>query len=388
MLTVWGMQGLGIYKDKEPYQPIPLPQKSESKSGSALFNALSMRLGKLIGKQAAGKKADAALHGISGVLDILGLNYGQSRYRKELLIPERVLLGTETYISDLPYNWNMVKENPALIGDFCWTAFDYIGEAGIGYWAYPDEKGLPLLAGCCAIDLIGCRDAMNGFQKVVWELEQKPYIAAIPIKKNARRPLKRAWRFTNALPCWTWAGQEGNPIRVEVYAQAARVELWCNDKRLGEKAVRENRAMFRIHYTPGTLRAVALDEKGCAAGESVLHTAQETVLRATPEHTILKGNGQDICFMLIELVGEDGCMIPAEDIPITVTVSGAASLQGLGSARCVSSESYTENVCTLWQGRCLAAVRAGYTAGKAVVTVQVDGYKTQYIELNIEKAEA
>ena len=57
---------------------------------------------------------------------------------------------------------------------------------------------------------------------------------------------------------------------------------------------------------------------------------------------MLKGNGLDICFVLIELVGEDGSMIPAEDIPVTVTVSGAASLQGLGSARCISSERYTD----------------------------------------------
>lgn len=388
MLTVWGMQGLGIYKDKEPYQPVPLPQKQENKSGSALFNALSMRLGKWMGKQTAGKKADAALHGISGVLDILGLNYGQSRYRKELLNSERVLLGTETYISDLPYNWKIVKENPALIGDFCWTAFDYIGETGIGYWAYPDEKGLPLLAGCGAIDLIGCRDAMNAFQKVVWGLEQRPYIAAIPIKKNGKRPLKRAWRFTNALPCWTWAGQESSPMRVEVYTQAAHVELWCNNKKAGEKTVQENRAVFKIPYTPGTLRAVVLDEKGNATGEAELHTARKITLRITPERTVLKGNGQDICFVLIELVGEDGSMIPAEDIPVTVTVSGAASLQGLGSARCISSERYTDATCTLWQGRCLAAVRTGYTAGNAEITVQADGYKTQHIKLTIEKTEA
>ena len=85
--------------------------------------------------------------------------------------PERILLGTETYIGDLAYNWSRVMSSNVLIGDFCWTAMDYIGEAGIGAWQYESSKEMPLLAGSGAIDILGNADAQNGFQKVVWGLE-------------------------------------------------------------------------------------------------------------------------------------------------------------------------------------------------------------------------
>ena len=38
----------------------------------------------------------------------------------------------------------MVKQYPYLIGDFMWTAWDYLGEAGIGAWSY--TGGMPFWA--------------------------------------------------------------------------------------------------------------------------------------------------------------------------------------------------------------------------------------------------
>jgi hypothetical protein len=34
----------------------------------------------------------------------------------------------------------MVTEFPYIVGDFVWTAIDYLGEAGIGRWYYRDPK--------------------------------------------------------------------------------------------------------------------------------------------------------------------------------------------------------------------------------------------------------
>ena len=36
-------------------------------------------------------------------------------------------------------NWTMVKQYPYLVGDFMLTAWDYLGEAGIGTWAYTND---------------------------------------------------------------------------------------------------------------------------------------------------------------------------------------------------------------------------------------------------------
>lgn len=387
MLTVWGKMGLGVYKDKEPYVPITLPPENASapKSGSALFNALSMRLGSLMSAQTAGKQADQALAGISEELDILGLNYGQCRYDKELRQhPGRMLLGTETYISDLPYNWQRVKENPALLGDFCWTAMDYIGEAGIGYWQYPSEKVLPLLAGCGSVDILGCPDVTNGFQRIVWGLRTEPLLAVRPLDHGKEKPLKKAWRFTNAVSCWTWPGQEGKPAVVEVYSASHSVELRLNGKPVSRQLVKRFQTVFHVPYIPGTLEAVALDASGKVISRSILHTGDTPELTLQAEKSVLRANGQDLCYLMIELADRQGIVTPIDSVAVHVDVTGPAILQALGSARRITDETYRSNTHTTYQGRCLAILRAGYESGEAVVSVSADGFKAQQIKLRIE----
>ncbi len=65
------------------------------------------------------------------------------------------MVGSETMVADLPYNWSRVKKYPQLVGDFVWSAWDYLGEACIGDWTYHSYKGLPLLAGQGMIDITG-----------------------------------------------------------------------------------------------------------------------------------------------------------------------------------------------------------------------------------------
>jgi beta-galactosidase len=38
-------------------------------------------------------------------------------------------------ITGYNYNWRLTKENPYILGEFVWTAMDYLGESGIGAWA-------------------------------------------------------------------------------------------------------------------------------------------------------------------------------------------------------------------------------------------------------------
>jgi beta-galactosidase len=38
----------------------------------------------------------------------------------------------------------MVEKYPYLIGDFMWTAFDYLGEVGLGAWSYSAKAKITL----------------------------------------------------------------------------------------------------------------------------------------------------------------------------------------------------------------------------------------------------
>ena len=69
-------------------------------------------------------------------LDVCGYNYLVDQYRADHeRFPKRVILSTESHQSPKSIfdYWKAVEEMPWVAGDFCWTALDYIGEAGIGH---------------------------------------------------------------------------------------------------------------------------------------------------------------------------------------------------------------------------------------------------------------
>jgi beta-galactosidase len=69
---------------------------------------------------------------ILDALDIAGYNFALGRYAmEEKKHPDRLIFSSETFPQNLARNWEMVKKLPYLIGDFMWTAWDYLGEAGL-----------------------------------------------------------------------------------------------------------------------------------------------------------------------------------------------------------------------------------------------------------------
>ncbi|MCM1191884.1 MAG: DUF4982 domain-containing protein [Butyrivibrio sp.] len=386
LLNVYTMMGIGVYKDKGEYRPEPLPKKGgykEKKTGSAFFNAMAGKLGSLMFYMAAGKKGDKACRGAADGLDVLGLNYAASRYDADVQnYPNRLMVGSETMAADLPYNWERVKKYPQVLGDFVWSAWDYLGEACIGDWTYHSYKGLPLLAGQGMIDITGKPLAAMAFMQTVWGLRKAPFIGVRPLNHAGEKPSTGAWQFTNAIDSWTWHGYEGIKAVVEVYADAASVRLELNGKEIGAKPVKKYKAIFKTAYTPGTLTAVALDESGREISRHSLSTGgKEIKLSVIPNKTVLKADGQSLCYLPIEFTDENGMLIPYIEQPVTVKVEGAGKLQGLGSALCKTDERYVDDTFNSYRGRLLAVVRAGTEAGSVKITVTSKDMKPVEIEL-------
>ena len=71
-------------------------------------------------------------------LDMCGYNYIYRRYESDHeRYPARVIWGSETHAIYFYDSWNSVLRNNHVIGDFTWTAYDNLGEAGTGraLWA-------------------------------------------------------------------------------------------------------------------------------------------------------------------------------------------------------------------------------------------------------------
>lgn len=354
---------------------------------SAMFNLMASMVGTGMNKAANGSKADQATSPVLDALDIAGYNYASGRYRMEAAKhPERILVGSETFPQDIWKNWQMVKELPYLTGDFMWVAWDYLGETGIGAWAYTADakafdKPYPwLLADCGAMDILGDPNGELYLAQAAWGLLKEPAIAVRPVNHKGEALIKSVWRGTNAIPSWSWHGCEGNPAVVEVYACAAWVKLLLNGKSLGRKRVKEGVATFKVKYAPGELCAVAYDGDGREIGQSRLYSAVGKVkLTLEPECATIKV-GQ-AAYVPVTLTGTNGMRECAKDRLLTATVEGG-ELAAFGSANPRTEERYDAGECTTYYGRAMAVVR-GVKPGRLVLTVR-DGKQAVSAVITVE----
>lgn len=292
------------------------------------------------------------------------------------------MVGSETFPQDVAKNWAMVEKYPYLIGDFMWTAWDYLGETGIGAWAYtPDGKGFAkpypwLLADCGAFDLLGRPTAEAMLAAAVWTQPAKPLIAVQPANHPGVKPAKAVWRGSNGLASWAWQGCDGSKTTVEVYSAAAQVELILNGKSRGKKRPKYCKASFAVQYTPGTLEAVAYDDAGRETGRSKLVSCTGPLHIALTKCDTMP-NGAELCYLDVALADANGTVENNADTLLHITVENGGFL-GFGSANPRTEESYRTGRFTTYYGCAQAVVRPG--AG-CVVRVSADGLPDAEIRL-------
>lgn len=226
-----------------------------------------------------------------------------------------------------------------------------------------------------ALDLIGTPTGEMFMAQAAWDLLRAPAIAASPdFCHPGVEAAKGAWRGTNSIPSWSFAGCEGNPGTVEIHSTAAAVELFLNGKSLGRKETESALAVFNCNYEAGTLEAVSFDSDGRETGRSKLESAQGTlsIRLRREEGEIMAGT---LAFVDVDLVGENGIIESNADAVLTVTVEGG-TLIGFGSARPRTAERFVEGTYRTYYGRALAAVLIGKT-GTAALKVTGNGMQAE-----------
>ena len=377
MIIAKSAKGKGIYDESGEGRDESSEKKLQGMN-STLFNMVTAMIGTGMNKSANSKKADAATSPALDQLDLAGYNYASGRYPLEgKAHPDRLIFGSETFPQTIAQNWAMVKKYPYLAGDFMWTAWDYLGEAGLGAWAYtPDAKGFNkpypwLLADTGAFDILGNPNAELFWASAVWGKLAQPAICVQPINQAAK-PIKAAWRGTNGIPSWSWAGCKGKKATVEVFFDAARVDLFLNDRKIGSAKVKDYRAKFQVKYAPGTLKAVAYDAHGSELSSSCLQTAEAPLhIAVHPEKERLAPG--EVAYLPITMEGANGVVESNGDRKLSIRVEGG-ELLGFGSANPRTEERYDAGEYTTYYGRALAVIRAG-APGKVTVTV-TDGQNT------------
>lgn len=332
----------------------------------------------------SGALADSVI----SALDIASYNYNLARNYAEdhRRLPSRLMITTESFPAEVFEEWKLVKDNPFIVGEFVWTAMDYLGESGIGAWAYgtPEQAaqagkmmsgmqgmvdkmfqamangvdmktlmaqgadqqaqsmmsflfgGYPWHAAQCGdLDLIGHRKPQSYYRDILWNGGDRVYATVQLPEPEGKKIVAVGWAVYPTIPSWTWPGEEGKDMQVEVYSGTEKVRLYLDDRLIGEKVTgrpEEFKALFAVPYALGILKAVGI-RGGRAVAESVLTTAGKPVhLRMKADRTTLEAGGQDLSFVTIEAVDVDGRWQPNADQEIRFNISGPGMIAAVGNA--------------------------------------------------------
>ena len=359
--------------------------------------------------QGMDRAEDALKSGFAQVMDVPGFNYRVHKYYKNIeQLPQGFLLGSETastvssrgvykfpvVVSDkatypdgqcssydteycswsnLPDDdWKMQDDYSWVIGEFVWTGYDYLGEPTPYDTYWPSRSSY---FGIC--DLAGLPKDRYYMYRARWNDKQ---------------------HTTHLLPHWNWKGREGEVTPVYCYTDGVEGELFVNGKSQGrvrkDKSSRLDRYRLRwnnVQYEPGEIRVVTYNQYGDNVGEDVRRTAGEpaqlNMVAECPDNvntgiacmvegcevehgTHLKADGNDLAFITVSLLDQDGNECPLADDELTFEVSGAGTFKAACNGDATSLEPFTLPQMKLFCGKLVVIVQSKKQKGDITIKVK------------------
>lgn len=324
-------------------------------------------------------------------LDIPGYNYRLNdiqRERKEH--PERVVYASETFASNMVDYARLMEREPWFLGEFLWTAMDYIGEAGIGATVQL-KNGTPpfgstgwpwVNAWCGDIDLIGHQKAASLARDVVWGLSQLEMTVHYPVPEGMYEYVT-SWGWPDERMSWNWEGQEGKPLTVRFYTPGDRVEVLLNGSKIGEAKVspEKMRAEYAVPYAPGTIEAVAYRGGTVIGRRRLTTTGAPAAIRCTAEQRQWQGGQDELSYVQIEIRDASGRIVPVAQDRLAITVEGPAELLAFGSADPKWTGSVKSPETAAFRGRALAILRGQGKSGRVSIRVSAKGLRDGSVTL-------
>jgi beta-galactosidase len=111
-------------------------------------------------------------------------------------------------------------------------------------------------------------------------------------------------------------------------------------------------------------------EKRDVLSSTTAATCRKTIL--SPLSSLLsplKSDGNDLAFVTVQLVDQDGTFIPDAQDQLTFEVSGAGTFRAVCNGDATSLEPFTEPTMRLFNGQLVVIVEAGHQPGDLVLKV-------------------
>jgi beta-galactosidase len=322
-------------------------------------------------------------------IDIAGYNYaaGGDHLKDDVFsedhkrVPARIMYEAEAYPFEAYDSWKKVLEKPYVLGAFVWTAFDYIGEASIGWRGYwPDKNIFPwTLAYCGDIDICGNKRPAAYYREALWKKNQLSLFVTPPVSTfplNASKEDWSKWHWHDVVQSWNHEGFENKLLDVSAYSSCDEVELFFNNKSLGRKPTNfsvKHSATWQVPYAAGTLKAIGYSGNK-PVSESALQTSGKTnAIKMTADRSKITADGQDLSYVQINLTDAKGVINPNAENLVKFELDGPGEIIGVGNGKPTSLESYQLPQRKAWQGQCLVIIKSTREAGTVTLKAKSDG---------------
>jgi len=311
---------------------------------------------------------NGSVGGIRGNYSITGsdrtdLRPGRSRdYRTSMINAEQL--------------WKFTSVNDYVIGDFMWTGIDYLGEAN-----WPNKN-----SSSGVIDLCGFPKDGYYFYQSQWT--KKPMV--------------------HIFPHWNWTGYEGKVISVIAYSNCDTVELFLNGKSFGAKSyvfpqqghakswntyaspyiaptTSDLHLTWDVPYEPGTLKAVG-KKNGKMVTEEVHTTSSPAAIRLSADRKDINADAHDIVNVKVEIIDENGLVVPGADNLIEFKVEGEGVLIGTDNGNPPDKRQMKSKQRNAFNGLALAVIQSTEKGGNICITAISPNLKDAVLQIVSQKS--
>jgi beta-galactosidase len=271
--------------------------------------------------------------------------------------------------------WKFTSVNDYVIGDFMWTGIDYLGEA-----MWPNKN-----SGSGVIDLCGFPKDGYYFYQSQWT--SKPMV--------------------HLLPHWNWAGHEGQVISVIAYTNCDTVELFLNGRSFGAKSyvfpqqghsggwnswarpyiaptTSDLHLSWDVPYEAGILKAVG-KKNGKIVSEVVQTTSKPSAIRLLADRKEINADAHDIVNIKVEIVDENGLVVPDANNLIEFKVEGEGVLIGTDNGNPQDKTQMKSKQRNTFNGLELAVIQSTEKSGNILITAVSDNLKDGVLQIVTHK---
>jgi beta-galactosidase len=275
---------------------------------------------------------------------------------------------------------------PAVLGEFVWTGFDYIGEptpysgdlTGQGPTSRRFEETKKMLEANGVTEIpsrssyFGILD-LAGFKKDRFYLYQSRWRPELPM--------------AHILPHWNWPERKGLVTPVHVYTSGDEAELFLNGKSLGRKKKGQYEYRLRwddVVYQPGELKVVAY-KNGEKWAEDVMRTTEKaSALSMSADRPAVHPDGYDLIYITVRIEDKNKLLVPRSSNLVNFSIEGPGKIVAVDNGDATSHDPFQASYRKAYNGLCLVIVKAEKGAtGSFTVKAVSKGLKVAAVTVNI-----